>query len=189
MDADIAALYDKVYQYCYFRVHDRDRAEDMAQETFLRYFRRWSPEGMAAERTLDQPDWDRRQRYRTGVDSGIDFDTFPPGKQLAYLYTIARNLCMDYFRTGGREETMSEEQLAEIQVAAAQRHAPLDMLPESVALKEAVDALPEELREIIVLRFVLEEPAASVAKILGISRFAVYRREKEALGILRRCLE
>ena len=167
MGADIAAWYDKIYQYCYFHVHDRICAEDLTQETFLRYLR----------------------RYHTGTDCDIHSSAFPPGKQLAYLYVIARNLCMDHFRTGGREETMSEEQLEEIQATAALRHAPMDMLPESVALQEAVEALPEELREIIALRFVLEEPAASVAKILGISRFAVYRREKEALGILRRCLE
>lgn len=167
MGADIAAWYDKIYQYCYFHVHDRSCAEDLTQETFLRYLR----------------------RYRTEGDCDIHSSAFPPGKQLAYLYTIARNLCTDYFRTNNREQAMPGEQLEEIQEIAALRHAPLDMLPESVALQKAVDALPEELREIIVLRFVLEEPAASVAKMFGISRFAVYRREKEALGILRRCLE
>lgn len=161
MDADIAAQYDKIYQYCYFHVHDRDRAEDLTQETFLRCFRRWGSDELPA----------------------------PPGKQLAYLYKIARNLCTDYFRINGREQPVAGEQFEELREAEGLRHAPMDMLAESVALREAVDELPEELREVIALRFVLDEPAASVAKFLGMSRFAVYRREKEALRLLRERLE
>ena len=184
MDADIAAQYDKIYQYCYFHVHDRDRAEDLTQETFLRYLRRWGPEGVVAESAVERLQW-----YRTEVERDMHSCMFPPEKQLAYLYTIARNLCTDYFRTNGREKPVIEEQFEKMQEADGPWHAPMDMLPESVALKEAVDTLPEELRELVVLRFVLEEPAATVAKMWGISRFAVYRREKEALGLLRRYLE
>ena len=167
MDEEFTAWYDKIYQYCYFHIHDRTRAEDLTQETFLRYL----------------------QRYRTGRDLDTYSGTFPPGKQLAYLYVIARNLCADHFRVRGREQPVDNDKIDGIQTGEELRHAPMDMLAESVALREAVDALPEELREIIVLRFVLEEPAASVAKIFRISRFAVYRREKEALRILREHLE
>ena len=167
MDAEFAAWYDKIYQYCYFHVYDRTRAEDLTQEAFLRYL----------------------QRYRTGMDLDIQSAAFPPGKQLAYLYVIARNLCADYFRTNGREQPVTGDEIEDAQSEEALYHAPMDMLTDTMALREAVDALPEELQEIIVLRFVLEEPAASAAKMLGISRFAVYRREKEALRLLREHLE
>ena len=30
--------YDKIYRYCYYRLRDRERAEDVTQETFLRWF-------------------------------------------------------------------------------------------------------------------------------------------------------
>ena len=61
MSLDLSEQYDKIYRYCYFKVNDRCAAEDLAQETFLRYF------------------------SHTPYISR--------GKQLAYLYTIARNLC------------------------------------------------------------------------------------------------
>lgn len=30
--------YDKIYRYCYFKVQNRELAEDITQETFLRFF-------------------------------------------------------------------------------------------------------------------------------------------------------
>lgn len=34
---DLRNQYDKVYRYCYLRVHNRETAEDLTQETFLRF--------------------------------------------------------------------------------------------------------------------------------------------------------
>lgn len=39
--------YDKIYRYCYFKLHNRELAEDITQEAFLRYWERYhfaSPE-------------------------------------------------------------------------------------------------------------------------------------------------
>ena len=38
MGLDIDQHYEKIYKYCYFRLHSRDLAEDITQETFLRFF-------------------------------------------------------------------------------------------------------------------------------------------------------
>lgn len=38
MVIDIEEQYEKIYRYCYYRLHDRERAEDVTQETFLRWF-------------------------------------------------------------------------------------------------------------------------------------------------------
>ena len=66
MSINIEEQYDKIYRYCYFRVKNQHTAEDITQETFLRFF-----------------------------ESSSYKDT---GRPLAYLYTIARNLCMEEFR-------------------------------------------------------------------------------------------
>ena len=34
---DLEDQYDKLYRYCYFRVRDVQTAEDLVQETFLRW--------------------------------------------------------------------------------------------------------------------------------------------------------
>ena len=37
MSIDLKEQYDKIYRYCWIRVHNREIAEDITQETFLRY--------------------------------------------------------------------------------------------------------------------------------------------------------
>lgn len=38
MDTDIEEQYDKIYRYCYYHLKNREQAEDVTQETFLRWF-------------------------------------------------------------------------------------------------------------------------------------------------------
>ena len=38
MAIDIEEQYEKIYRYCYYRLRDREQAEDVTQETFLRWF-------------------------------------------------------------------------------------------------------------------------------------------------------
>ena len=72
MNIDINEQYDKIYRYIYFRLKNQHIAEDLTQETFLRFL--------------------ENDSYRE------------KGRQLAYLYTIARNLCIDEFRKLPMEE-------------------------------------------------------------------------------------
>jgi len=37
VSVDIKDQYDKIFRYCYYKIHDRDKAEDLTQETFLRF--------------------------------------------------------------------------------------------------------------------------------------------------------
>lgn len=41
MSVNIEEQYDKIYRYCYFKLHHQQTAEDITQETFLRYFQRY----------------------------------------------------------------------------------------------------------------------------------------------------
>ena len=36
---DIEEQYDKIYRYCYFKLYDTQLAQDITQETFLRFYR------------------------------------------------------------------------------------------------------------------------------------------------------
>ena len=39
MSINLEEQYDKIYRYCYFKIHHKERAEDITQETFLRFFK------------------------------------------------------------------------------------------------------------------------------------------------------
>lgn len=133
MGLDIDQHYDKIYKYCYFRLQDRNLAEDITQETFLRFF--------------------ASETYR---------DT---GQALQYLYTVARNLCIDE-----RRRPKSEELSNDIPFSNEEN------LVTNLDLKSAMKKLTEEERELIVLRYVNEVPISVMCKLYGISRFAMYRK-------------
>ncbi len=42
MSFDIEEQYDKIYRYSYFKLHNRELAEDVTQETFLRYLQHYN---------------------------------------------------------------------------------------------------------------------------------------------------
>lgn len=141
---DLEELYDKLYRYCYMKTRHPQTAEDLTQETFLRFL-------------------------RTRDVSEIK-------KHTAYLYTIARNLCIDFYRT---------KQVFPLEQAEVCTSEDKDLHTVRIALEQALEQLPEEDRDLIFLRYTNEVPVAQVGKILGLSRFAVYRREKQILKKLR----
>ncbi|MEF9960770.1 MAG: RNA polymerase sigma factor [Niameybacter sp.] len=139
MSISLEDQYDKIYKYCYFKVKNKEIAEDLTQETFLKYF---------------------------AQNSYIS-----RGKQLAYLYTIAKNQCTDYFR---------KQQSIPLEEGFIVEDSPGNMVT-NLVVRQAVDNLPHELAEVVLLRFSSEMGINEIALFLGISRFAVHRKINTAL--------
>ena len=76
MHTDLDEQYDKIYRYCYMKLRHQQTAEDITQETFLRFLENKTYKDM--------------------------------GKEISYLYRIARNLCIDLMRKQ-KNEALSEE--------------------------------------------------------------------------------
>ena len=142
---DIEEQYDKIYRYCYFKMYDDQIAQDITQETFLRF-------------------------YKQGLNLGSD-------KELPYLYTIAKNLCIDHFRKRTVEslEEITEEVIDD----------PTEDLISNLTLRMTISKLPSDEQELIFLRYVNEISIATICKITGLSRFAVYRRLSKSLKWLK----
>lgn len=148
MSMELEEQYDRIYRYCYYKLRDVQQAEDITQETFLRYL-----------------------EYNKSKDIK---------RPLAFLYTIARNLCIDWFRRQNTEEL--PEQLPE-QLSAEETE---NHMLVSISLRKALLELEERERELVLLRFVNEVPVADLSKIYEISRFALYRETKKILKKLER---
>lgn len=138
MSMDLEEQYDKIYRYCYFKVNQREIAEDITQETFLRF--------------LESSDY---------VNTG---------KAIQYLYTIARNLCVDEYRK--RKMELLDEEVVDSNAE--------DDVITRVSVRMALAELDEADRELLLLRYVNEVPVSVICKLYGISRFAVYRRVSQA---------
>ena len=142
---DIKEQYDKIYRYCYFKMYDDQIAQDITQETFLRF-------------------------CKQGLNLGSD-------KELPYLYTIAKNLCIDHFRKRTVEslEVITEEVIDD----------PTEDLISNLTLRMTISKLPEDEQELIFLRYVNEVSITTICKITGLSRFAVYRKLSKSLKWLK----
>ena len=184
---DIEEQYEKIYRFCFYKVKDRDAAEDITQTTFLKML---------------QSDYEER------------------GKQMNYLYSIAGNLCADWYRRRAREYPAEETFIDNMSWAAghygsyrnvggyestkdggwnrtAAHYGSVDaetgnfedQLIEKMRLRSALDKLSPEEQNIIFLRYINEEPLAVISKLTGMSRFALYRRIEGIKKKLRKLLE
>ncbi|GAC1608683.1 MAG: sigma-70 family RNA polymerase sigma factor [Myxococcales bacterium] len=149
---------------------DRERAEDLAQETFLRIVK-----GAGA--------WERRARFK------------------AWLYAIARNLCAD---AGRRDKLRRTDSLDDSERGRdGEEGAPLvETLPaegpgpergaESARLRpllsRALAALPDDQREVFVLREQAGVTFAEIAEMLSVNENTVKSRMRYALVGLRKAL-
>lgn len=148
MSVSLQDQYDKIYRYCYFKVNNKDLAEDLTQETFLKYF--------------SQTSYIHR------------------GKPLAYLYTIAKNLCIDFYRSNSKGQHFEEVVLSDDSISNFETN---------FAIRQAVYTLPGDLQELLLLRFANELGIGEIAAIMNISRFSVYRRLNTAMGKLKTILK
>jgi len=78
----------------------------------------------------------------------------------------------------------------------ARRFRPMEELPETAAeaydalpLKEAIQSLPQDLKEVIILRYFADYTLEQTAETLGIPRGTVSTRQRRALTLLRLELE
>jgi RNA polymerase sigma-70 factor, ECF subfamily len=150
---------------------DRERAEDLAQETFLRIVK-----GAAG--------WEQRAKFKT------------------WLYTIARNLCVDQsrrdrFRKADSLDARAPGDGAEDGPALVEQIAGAGAAPDRAAesarlrpvLARALLSLPEEQREVFVLREQAGVPFKEIAAMLGVNENTVKSRMRYALEGLRKQLE
>ena len=153
----VGRLYERyhlgIYQYLFYRVSERQTAEDLTSEVFLRMIR--------ALETY-QP---RLVSFR------------------AWLYQIAHNLVVDYYRMMSHRNHL---QLDEGLLAA--KDDPVSEVDHGLtiaSLHAALAKLPEEQRDVVILRFISGLPIAQVAETLGKSEDAIKGLQRRALTMLR----
>ncbi len=107
-----------IYSYCAKLLLDREAAQDVTQEVFLRAY-------------------EHRDRFLAG-------EAFR-----AWLYTVARNRCLNLLRTTGRDVPFDEETAAP---GPGTPFSDLDRSERVGLVDRGLGALPADYREVIVLR-------------------------------------
>lgn len=144
-DVFVRKYYGEILSYLGYRCPDRACAEDLTQETFVRFFA--SLPGYRCQ-----------------------------GKTKNYLYTIAGNLCKDYFKKK-KEIPTDDVKLGE---QAGNTECPMDAVSDKLALEWALGKLPDALREAVTLYYFQELKLVEIAQILDISLPLVKYRLRQA---------
>ena len=132
----VRKYYGDVLAYCGCRCFDRGQAEDVTQEVFVRFF-----SGLSR--------YDHR------------------GKAKNYLFTVAGNLCRDEMR---KRRDIQMESVEELEKAAKRQVAgeddKYDAVVDSLVIRRALSQLPDELREVMALRYFADMKVREIAEIL-----------------------
>ena len=100
-----------------------------------------------------------------------------------WIFTITRNTVIDHYRRSRPAEELDENLSDDTELDEG--------LLNNETLSElagALKSLPEELRDILVLRYYDGKPLTEVAEIMGLSYGAVKLRHQSALAKLRRAM-
>lgn len=152
---------DVVFRYVYFRLGNRQWAQDLSQDTFLRAIKR-----------IDSFEWQ-------GIDLG------------AWLVTIARNLVADHFKSGRfRIEVLAEEprttrDFSEVGCAEEETVRYLT----DVGLLTQLKALSKDQQEVLILRFLRQLSVKETAQAMGKNEGAIKALQYRAVQSLARALE
>lgn len=145
----VKKYYASIYQYCFLHVRNRDYAEDLTQDTFVRFF-------------------EALGKYKNY------------GKTKSYLYCIAGNIIKNYYK---KKKELLIEEFPEIPENN------MHDMETRLDIEQAVDHLPEELKETAILFFFQELKQREIADLLNINVSLVKYRISKAKKILSECLE
>jgi len=161
-----------VYRFCLRSLRSPEAAADAAQEIFLTVVR-------------NAPTWERKAKFTT------------------WLYTMARNWCIDESRKArfrkteslneslskGSEGDSGEQRLDRVVSELPQQDRVVDNVRLRKVIDDAVKDLPEEQREVFLLREMSGLPFKDIAELTGTGENTVKSRMRYALLALQKRLQ
>lgn len=144
-DEFVRKYYEEILRYCRYHCFDTEYAEDLTQETFLKFFANLS-----------------EYHYK--------------GKTKNYLYTVAGNLCKNFYKK--KKDIPTEGEKLESEYAFGEGS--LDFVLDKMIIEAAMEKLSDKLREVVILYYFQECKLSEIAGILRIGLPLVKYRLKQA---------
>ncbi len=155
---------DKIYTSIYLFVKDRDLAEDIFQDVFIKIIR-----------TL------RNGKYNH------------EGKFLQWAMRISYNMCVDHFRKNKRKTKVSATETFDIfdVLESKEDNKEVTMIKSQLhkKVRELVDRLPEEQREVVILRHYADMSFKEISQLTRVSINTALGRMRYALINMRKMVD
>lgn len=151
-----AQLYDayleRVYRYVVIHVSDEPTAEDITSQVFLKA-------------------WEHLDQYQS-VSSPF----------IAWLYTIARNQVIDYYRT--RKPSIAIDEVVSLPAKEDSVDEQVQARFDMQAMRDALQFLTEEQQEVLILRFIAGLETHEIARQMNKAEGAIRALQMRALQTL-----
>ena len=151
-----AQLYDayveRVYRYILFRVSEDFTTEDLVSQVFLKA-------------------WQNLDRYKMGSSPFI-----------AWLYTIARNLVIDYHRA--KKEMFPLEDARILPSDRQSPHEEVEMRFDLQAMRDGLQSLTGDQQQVLILKYIAGLPNENIAKIMNKQEGTIRGLQMRALRTL-----
>ena len=155
---------DRIYTQIYLFVKDRDLAEDIFQDVFIKIIK-----------TL------RKGKYNH------------EGKFLQWALRISYNLCVDHFRRQKRRTKVSSTETFDIFDVLETKDENMEQTiiksQKHKIIREMVDKLPAEQREVVILRHYADMSFKEISKLTKVSINTALGRMRYALINMRKMIE
>ncbi|KKR91176.1 MAG: RNA polymerase, sigma-24 subunit, ECF subfamily [Parcubacteria group bacterium GW2011_GWC2_42_12] len=134
---------DQLYRFIYFKVGNREEAEDLCSAMFLKTWHYILENSLKDQKTLK-----------------------------ALFYKISRNLIIDHYRKTKGKETMSLDDEKGIKITDEKQNLnnDIELKADLLVLESKLPELKDEYREVIILRFINELSIKEIAEVLDKSR-------------------
>jgi len=172
---------DSIYRFIYLKTSSKEDAQDLTSQVFLRVWEslgRRTDADKNAEITLN-----RSLKAATPSEGIRNFR--------AFLYQIARNLVIDYWRERGQKSDVlgREADIAETAAIIEDKDQNLEeklkLASDIAQVKKALDKVRGEHKDVIIWYYLDELSIPEIAQILGKSKGAVRVMISRALNTLR----
>jgi RNA polymerase sigma-70 factor (ECF subfamily) len=154
----------RLYSFIYSKIYDKDIAEDIFQDTFIKVIK-----------TLKKGNYNEE------------------GKFLPWVMRIAHNLVIDHFRKSNRMPTFKNTDEFDIfsVLGDGSLNAEKQMIQDQIFsdVKELVNELPEEQKEVLIMRMYKDMSFKEISENTGVSINTALGRMRYALINMRKLIE
>ncbi len=154
---------DQIYRFVYFKVGNKEEAEDITSAIFLKTWNYLNEKGKQTKE---------------------EFKSLKP-----LFYRVARNAVIDHYRKNGNKGSVSIETIENPKDHQQDPHKQAEIASDMSMIEGKLSELKEEYREIIVLRYVQELSVNEIADILEKSKGNVRVISYRALKALKELIE
>lgn len=136
---------DKIYRFIFLKVNSQEITEDLTSEVFLRFWNRLNLSD-SAENSIENP--------------------------RAFLYQIARNLVIDYYREKGQTQFVSLDKIG-LEDVNINLEKEAILSSEMTQVQKALFGLKQDYQDVIIWHYLEELSIREIAEMLGKSENSV----------------